>query len=122
MTPLPCRLPPSLVECSLRLDRDFNIGALTRLTKLKVHVARDISVTFPTQLKELRVEGNGVLVDSNIAQVGLESIEYFPSVHRLMLHMLEDFPTTLRKVDGKFDPDSLRNTLPELFPLLAPNV
>ena len=109
-------LPMSLVRCDITLQSDFDLSPLTNLTSLEVSMEPDVRVTFPTGLKELSIN-KGELTNTNVGNVALESFKSrWPS--RITRAELERLPKTLKKVDGQFEPESLKNRLPEFFPLL----
>ena len=75
-----------------------------------------VHVTFPTQLKKLYLV-DGRLDNSNIGDVALETFK--SELGRLITRAeLERLPKTIRKVRGEFDPESLRDHLGALFPLM----
>ena len=110
------RLPTSLVECVLRVECDTDLSPHTRLTALSLWLPRGVRVTFPTQLKNLCIFDGG-LDNSNIGDIALETFK--AGCSRLFTQdELERLPKTIRKVHGEFDPDSRKNILGELFPLM----
>ena len=78
----------------------------------------DFGLLFPTCLRELRIDGEGTLLDSNIHDVALESLEYSPKFHFLTEYVLEGLPKTLRRIQGNFEPASLKQSLHKTFPLI----
>ena len=75
-----------------------------------------VHVTFPTQLKKLYLV-DGRLDNSNIGDVALETFK--SELGRLITRdELERLPKTLKKIEGRFEPASLKDHLREMFPLL----
>ena len=115
-TPPVSRLPTSLVKCGLCVECDTDLSPLTLLTELSPQLEQGVRVMFPTQLKKLRIFA-GRLADSNIGDVALESFKSGCS-RRITQGKLERLPKTFREFRGEFHPDSLRDHLGALFPLM----
>ena len=101
-------LPKSLVECSFTVDSDFdsplpNFSNLTKLTSLKLELKRDVELNFPSSLKSLSLSGEGFLTRSNLKEVQLDSLSYFPYRHPVSRSDFHDFPTTLQTLQVKLD-------------------
>ena len=109
-------LPTSLVKCSIRLGFDFDFSPFTNLTSLSVRLQPNVRVTFPTALKRLCLK-EGQLDQSNIADVVLESFKSGFG-HQITREVLETLPKTLKRIEGTFEPQSLKESLSEMFPLL----
>ena len=76
----------------------------------------DVRATFPTGLKELYVT-SGTLDNTNTGDVSLVTFESW--CHRkITSDDLERLPKTLKKIEGRFEPASLKDHLREMFPLL----
>ena len=110
------RFPTTLVECVLRVRCDTDLSPLTLLTALSLQLERGVRVTFPTQFKKLYLV-DGRLDNSNIGDVALETFKSCCS-RRITQGELERLPKTVRKIRGEFHPDSLRDHLGALFPLM----
>ena len=110
------RLPPSLVKCKVSLLADFDFSPLANLTWLSLWLEPDVTVTFPTGLRELWFF-NGELTDTNIGDVALESF-YSMWTRRVTRDELDILPKTLKSICGCFEPASLMTHLREMFPLL----
>ena len=109
-------LPTSLVRCKVSLQCNFDFSSLTNLTWLSVSLKSGLGVTFPTGLKMLCVD-KGELANTNISDVELESFD--SAWDRDLTHdELEMLPMTLKKISGNFRPESLKDHLPAMFPLL----
>ena len=99
----------------LRLRSDFDFSMYSCLTSLCVWLEKDVHLTFPTGLKRLCIESDG-LCESNIRDVALD--EFKRKYRPITLELLEELPKTLKKIKGYFKPASLKERLDEMFPLL----
>ena len=99
------RLAPSLVECRVLLASDVDLTPLTCLTLLEVSLGSRVSVTFPTQLKQLAVVKRN-LGTSNVGDVVLKSFKCCEREHPIAQRTLKTLPTTLQTVEGEFSPAS----------------
>ena len=111
-------LPVSLVEYRANFRAPCDLSRLTALTALDVS-AKKVCLTFPTSLKALKIS-RGESLTSNIAETPLEAFDAQYSSLALTRKLLETFPKTLRKLKGRIEPESLKDVLPELFPLFDP--
>ena len=113
------RLPMSLVNYKVNLRADTNLSHLTNLTSLSVCLEPGIRATFPTGLKQLQL-AEGELTNTNVGDVALETMT-FSWQHQITLDELERLPKTLKTVTGRFEPESLKAHLCEIFPLIEPS-
>ena len=88
--------PISVKECTVELDRDTDLTALTSLTSLHLELPSDPTVLFPTQLEQLYI-GSGFMKESNIKDVALK--EFSCGGHRTWTEeMLQILPSTVKKL------------------------
>ena len=108
-------LPTSLVSCTCLLDRDVGLSTLTQLSSLNVTLEVPVSLTFPTQLKHLTKYGSGDFGETNISEVALDMF-WCRGQSVITAEFLEKLPKTLRIIQGTFEPATLKERLPEMFP------
>ena len=110
------RLPTSLVECQVTLQFDADLSPLTNLTSLCVWIKSAVRVTLPTGLKQLEVR-KGKLANTNVGDLALVLFDsgWF---RRITRDDLERLPKTLKKIVGRFEPESLKERVWEMFPQL----